>query len=65
MIDGTDKKPRLSVSELYDVASTVLTKNPYDGRTREGRAWSDAAWKVFTDAAELADRKVSGEEVPS
>ena len=32
---------------LYEAANRARNENPYDGRTREGRAWADGTWRTY------------------
>lgn len=34
---------------LYDLVVRACHANPYDGRTKQGRAWNDGAWAVMRE----------------
>ena len=53
-----DDTKLVTVGELYDVVHEVRQENPYDGRTKEGRAWADGAWAVMHKVYALIDKQV-------
>jgi hypothetical protein len=45
--------------EIYVAVHRVRDRNPHDGRTVAGRAWSDGAWEVMQEIKSLWDGKWS------
>lgn len=43
----------VTVDEVYLAVCRARGANPYDGRTREGRAWADGAWRAMEEIKSL------------
>jgi hypothetical protein len=50
IVASGDSRPVFSLDDLYDLVHRARARNPFDGRTREGRAWADGAWAVMQAA---------------
>lgn len=43
----------VTADEVYVAVARARNANPFDGRTKEGRAWADGAWLVMEEIKSL------------